>query len=166
MDLIVDFPQAQRRSPHCMKSRRVNFANRSKTYIVKNLSLQYKNEMWFSSQDMDGFKIQNLYMLWGVTSVLQVSVAQYAEETSHRTSTFMGLENYLSKDIMHQIKRRRKRILKAVLLEQRRQAAAGINDSDAMANVARRKSALGRKRARMIGLLHAENNEPDPLVRD
>mmetsp|Transcript_21456 Transcript_21456/g.36849 ORF Transcript_21456/g.36849 Transcript_21456/m.36849 type:complete len:169 (+) Transcript_21456:105-611(+) len=161
MELIVEFPQ--RHDPQHMQSPRVTFSDQSETYTVENLSFEYKDELWFSSQDMDNFKLQTANVMWGITHVLRKSMAQYAQENSNNTSAFLGLEGYLSKDATHQIKLRRKMIRKVVLLEQQRQAAAGVDDPEAIAYIAKQISESGRIRARVIGLLHAENRDSQPL---
>ncbi|KAL7543183.1 hypothetical protein ACHAXR_012469 [Thalassiosira sp. AJA248-18] len=79
-------------------------------------------------------------------------MAQIAEQNYQDTSLFMGLESSLSqqmcKDVGH--------IRRAILSEHSRQSRSGIHDPDAMAAVSQALSESARKRARIIGLIHAE----------
>ena len=70
--------------------------------------------------------------------------------------TFVGLENRLSDSISQDIVARRLRHQRAIRYEQDRQARVGIYDPDLLANVAEMESDWARKRATIIGLIHAE----------
>ena len=120
---------------------------------IENLSLKHKDDLWFSSQDMNSFKHQTKMILKGILSI-NMSVAQYAELKIQETSAFMGLENYLSKETTQEIKHRRRAIHRAVLLEQQCQLDIGIDDPEAISIISEALSEKSRLRARMIGLLH------------
>ena len=72
------------------------------------------------------------------------------------TSAFLGLENYLTKNTFKEIRRRRKAVPVAVLSEQYRQDRLGINDPDALASASQAASDVSTRRARIIGMMHAE----------
>eukprot|EP00585_Thalassiosira_rotula_P003250 CAMPEP_0196137778 /NCGR_PEP_ID=MMETSP0910-20130528/5653_1 /TAXON_ID=49265 /ORGANISM="Thalassiosira rotula, Strain GSO102" /LENGTH=156 /DNA_ID=CAMNT_0041398285 /DNA_START=66 /DNA_END=536 /DNA_ORIENTATION=+ len=153
MVLIVDFPQ-RRPLPTKGKPPRVSFTSHAKVVYIENLSLNHKADLWFLSQEIERFKIQVARLLYSILSS-GASIAQYAEVNARDTSTFMGLENYLTPNTSQNIRSRRRAILRAVLLEQARQLNAGVCDPDAMADIVWSASEKSRKRARVIGLLHA-----------
>ena len=66
----------------------------------------------------------------------------------------MGLESYLSENIIREIKFQRQKVRNAVLLEQRRQERQGVRDPEAMASICENATEWARSRARVIGLLH------------
>mmetsp|Transcript_9580 Transcript_9580/g.17565 ORF Transcript_9580/g.17565 Transcript_9580/m.17565 type:complete len:180 (+) Transcript_9580:13-552(+) len=151
MALIVEFPQ-QHMLPIKMQPR-VSFLDHAKVTFIENLSFEYKADIWFSSQEMELFKTQVARILHSISSS-GMSIAQYAEMHVNDTSTFMGLENYLSQNTSQNIRDRREAIWRAVRLEQARQIDAGICDPHAMAVSAGSVSEKSRTRARIIGLLH------------
>ena len=154
MDLIVDFPQyhSHRNTP----SPRVSFADHVEINIIENLSLKYKDDVWFTQREIKSFTYQTIMTLRSMSSILNMTVAQYAEMNVHDTSAFMGLENYLSKDTTQEIGHRREEIRRAILLEQQRQLDIGIDDPEAISIISEALSVKSRLRARMIGLLHAD----------
>ena len=153
MDLIVDFPQHN--SPWNMAPpRRVTLATHIEVKYIENLSLKYKADLWFSTQEFESIKSG---MARDVRSILSsgMTVADYAEVNVHDTSAFMGLENYFFQNTRQNIRDRRGAIWKAVLSEQQRQLDVGVHDPESMAAIAEAASEKSRKRARIIGLLHA-----------
>ena len=164
MNLIVDFPQchSHRNTP----SPRVSFADNLEINIIENLSLKYKDDVWFTQREIKSFTYQTIMTLRSMSSILNMTVAQYAEMNVHDTSAFMGLENYLSKDTTEKIRYRRDAIRKAVLLEQQRQLDLCIHDPEAISILSSQVSELSRKRAHIIGLLHAEKRKTEPLDDD
>jgi len=151
MDLIVDFPR--RRS----RTQGVSFADHLEVKIIKNLSHEHKDDLWFTEHDIRRFKRRVALMMWYISSI-DMTVSQYAKDNIHDTSAFLGLERYLSENTAKQTRYRRRAIRKAVLLEQRHQMGMGIHDPETIAEIAVQMSGLSRKRACIIGLLHAENN--------
>ena len=131
----------------------MSFANHLEMITIENLSLKHKDDLWFSSQEMNSFKHHTIMTLKSILSI-NTTVAQYAELNIQETSAFMGLENYLSKDTTQGIGHRRGSIRRAVLLEQQRQLDIGIDDPEAMSIISKVLSEKSRLRARMIGLLH------------
>eukprot|EP00579_Thalassiosira_antarctica_P022904 CAMPEP_0201990248 /NCGR_PEP_ID=MMETSP0904-20121228/93276_1 /ASSEMBLY_ACC=CAM_ASM_000553 /TAXON_ID=420261 /ORGANISM="Thalassiosira antarctica, Strain CCMP982" /LENGTH=240 /DNA_ID=CAMNT_0048544505 /DNA_START=58 /DNA_END=780 /DNA_ORIENTATION=- len=164
MDLIVDFPPCH--SSRNMPSPRVSFADHLEINIIENLSQEFKDDVWFTQREIKSFTYQVIMTLRIISSTLNMTVAQYAEMNVHDTSAFMGLENYLSKDTTENIRYGRDAIRKAVLLEQHRQLDLCIHDPDAISLISERVSELSRKRAHIIGLLHAEKRKTEPLDHD
>ena len=89
-------------------------------------------------------------------------MAQKAELHVKDASAFLGLENYLTKNTLQEMKYRRKAAPMAVLSEQHRQDRLGINDPDALASASQAVSDMSTRRARIIGMMHAERWCPPP----
>eukprot|EP00579_Thalassiosira_antarctica_P021681 CAMPEP_0201972422 /NCGR_PEP_ID=MMETSP0904-20121228/41665_1 /ASSEMBLY_ACC=CAM_ASM_000553 /TAXON_ID=420261 /ORGANISM="Thalassiosira antarctica, Strain CCMP982" /LENGTH=87 /DNA_ID=CAMNT_0048522251 /DNA_START=357 /DNA_END=620 /DNA_ORIENTATION=- len=85
-----------------------------------------------------------------------MTMAQYAEMNIQDTSAFMGLEKYMSKKTKKEIVYKREALYRTVHSEQQRQFEADIYDPDAMAKISQGWSDWSRKRAEIIGLIHAE----------
>ena len=85
-----------------------------------------------------------------------MTMAQYAEMNIQDTSAFMGFEQHMSKKTKKEIVYKRGALFRAVHSEQQRQFEAGIYDPDVTAKISLRCSAWSRKRAQLIGLIHAE----------
>ena len=150
-DLIVDFPQA----PRLTQQRRVSFSPQIELKYVKNLALEvHKSELWFTDRDVKLFKVRMASTLKAISSTM--TMAQYAELNSNNTSAFLGLENYLSSTTPREIFRRRRAVATAVLAEHQRQSDEGMCDPAAIARVSEAESEVSRRRARLIGLLHAD----------
>ena len=154
MELIVDFPHPN--VPWNMPPPRVTFASRLEMKIVEDLSLKHKEDLWFSSQEMGAFKAQAATTLREMLLGHHQTVGAYAMLKTEETCSFMGFENFLSKDVGQEVKDRREAIRKAVLLEQKRQREMGVEDPEATATVSESCSAQSRLRARLVGLLHAD----------
>jgi hypothetical protein len=148
MELIVDFPRNQ-------LPPRVTFAVHLEMNIVENLSLEHKEALWFSSQEMASFKDETTKMLKEIVSSNR-TVGAYATLHIEETSSFMGLESYLSKDAGQEIGHRRGKIRWAVVREQQRQRDTGVSDPEAIAIISEACSEQARLRARLIGLLHTD----------
>lgn len=122
---------------------------------VENLSIKYKETIWLSSHEMKDIRRRNLIEQLRCMRSNHTSLASYAERNINDTSTFMGLEGYLTSNTVKETVRRRQMFLDAVKDEQLRQIQEGINDPEALASVARTMSQWARDRARIIALLHA-----------
>lgn len=151
MDLIVDFPSPNARPP------RVAFADHYEMRVVENLTLEHKGRLWFSGEEMDVIQQRTGRFMSGIVA-RDMTMAQFAEMNVHDTSTFLGLERYLSIQGVRDIRFRRRAIWRAVRLEQQRQTALGVCDPEAMAILATKESEISKKRARIIGLLHASKD--------
>ena len=161
MDLIVNFPHQdspfRRRSFTRPPRASVSFLNENEVNHVENLTLKYKNDLWFSGQEMKDFKRQTSRFLLHL-SYANMSLAQFAVQTIESgtdSSVFMGLECYLTSETALNVNYRKKTIRRAIIEEQARQLDLGINDPDRLALIAERLSTVSAERARIIGLLHA-----------
>ena len=150
MDLIVDFPRNRASSQH---KRKVSFQDEVDMKFITNLSFKHRGDIWFSADEMRSFRYQTALTVREITS--KMTMAEYAELHVEDTSAFLGLESYLSQDVLQGIKRRKEAILGAVLSEQLRQSRVGINDPDALARVSQAVSDLSTRRARIIGMIHS-----------
>ena len=147
MDLIVNFPQ------HPVS--RVSFATHMEVTYIKNLSQEHNMDLWFTDSEMKSFKSNTQLIVRAITSS-GITVAQYDESHVNETSAFLGLENYICQQTYKEIKRRRRAIIDAVLSEQMHQECYGFTDVDAIADVSRTVSDMSYRRARLIAMLHAE----------
>lgn len=154
IDLIVNFPLTVRRQ---RKGTGVSFADHVRVHIVDNLSLKYKDDLWFTRKDMESFKYGVLASLSSILSTGQ-TMAQYAQSNIEDSSVFLGLENYLQKSTPVAVRHRRERMIRGVLLEQQRQLYSGTHDPEALAIISSRLSRESRLRARTIGLIHIGNS--------
>lgn len=158
-NLIVDFPQFQSCSAastliKAKESKRVSFSEHSQMIIIittNNLSYTSKSNLWYSESDTDGFKRDCAQMIHAINSVGIESLQ------SRDSCIYMGLEQYIFQPTSGSCNtyQRRRDISKAVLLEQHRQLTKGINDPYAMEVVSERESSLSRKKADLIGKIHA-----------
>ena len=150
--LIVDFPHKRASS---RRNRGVSFQEEVDIRFVKNISCsKHRDDIWFSADEMRSFRYQTALTVRAITS--KMTMAEYAELHVEDTSAFLGLESYLSQDVLQGIKRRKEAILGAVLSEQLRQSRVGINDPDALAQVSQSISDLSTRRARIIGMIHVK----------
>ena len=151
-NLLVDFPQKPRdSSPNAPK---VSFADHTQIVLIENLSYKYKAELWFTDSEMKSFKTQTVLLLINIKT--NMTMAQYAEMNVQDTSAFMGLEKFMSKKTPKEIVYKRGALYRTVHTEQQRQFEAGIYDPDVMAKISLGWSDWSRKRANIIGLIHAE----------
>ena len=161
MNLIVNFPHQdspfRRRSFTRPPRASVSFSELAEVIDVENLSLKYKNDIWFSGQEMRNFRRQTALFLLQLSSA-NMSQAQYAVQTIESdkdSSNFMGLESCLTRESSQNIADRKIAVRGAIMQEQARQLDLGINDPDRLALIAEHLSAVSAERARIIGLLHA-----------
>ena len=154
MDVIVDFPQTRASYYHHNKRRAVSFNDQFDVKVVENLSCKHRDNLWFSTDEMHSFRYQAALAVHRITSAM--TMAEFAELHIKDTSAFLGLESYMSKNTLRDIKHRRECILLVVLKEQGRQSRSGIYDSDALARASQAVSDLSTRRARIIGMIHAE----------
>ena len=154
MDLIVDFPQTRASYYYHNKRRVVSFSDQLDVKVVASLSCKHRDNLWFSTDEMHSFKHQAALTVRAITST--TTMAKHAELHIKDTSAFLGLESYMSKNTLRDIKHRRECILLVVLKEQGRQSRSGIYDSDALARISQAVSDLSTRRARIIGMIHAE----------
>ncbi|KAL7538431.1 hypothetical protein ACHAXR_008541 [Thalassiosira sp. AJA248-18] len=150
LDLIVDFPEVRGASYNTLQ---VSFATDIEVTFVDNLS-KYESDLWCSRQDLKAFKYQAALMI-KKTKAGNMSMAQFAEMNIHDTSTFLGLEKFLLDTTHQKIKWQNNAHRQAVLFQHRCQVHLGIYDADALARTSEATSDWSRKRARIIGLLHA-----------
>eukprot|EP00585_Thalassiosira_rotula_P007270 CAMPEP_0196134254 /NCGR_PEP_ID=MMETSP0910-20130528/3200_1 /TAXON_ID=49265 /ORGANISM="Thalassiosira rotula, Strain GSO102" /LENGTH=209 /DNA_ID=CAMNT_0041394117 /DNA_START=187 /DNA_END=816 /DNA_ORIENTATION=+ len=167
MDLIVDFPQ--RRSPPRTRPQTragVSFAHQSSIKYVENLSSEHKADLWLTARELNASRNQLSLDLKAILSTY-TSVAEYAQETTKLggdTSAFMGLENYMMKSTPMNIKDRRHSIWRTVFIEQERQKSMNVCDPEAISRIAGQVSKKSQERARIVGLLHAENRKAAAAV--
>ena len=151
-DLIVDFPQATRRVvPH--KPPRVSFANEIRIGFVERLS----SDLWYSRREIQAFKFQTALIL-KMANERDMTIAQLAEMNMQDTSVFLGLEKLFSDTTYREIERQKCMHRRGILSEQARQLRlrCGVYDADALGRVSEGTSDWSRRRARIIGLLHAD----------
>ena len=152
-NLIVDFPHKPQHhsSPN---AQRVSFADNAEIVFIENLSYKYKADLWFTAREMKSFKSQTVSLLINIKT--NMNMAQYAEMNIQDTSVFMGLEKFMSKKTPKEIVYKRDALYRTVHSEQQRQFEAGIYDPDIMSKISLGWSDWSRKRAQLIGLIHAE----------
>ena len=148
-DLIVDFPPVRRVAPH--KTPRVSFANEIRIEFVERLS----TDLWYSRQDIQAFKFQTALIL-KMAKANNMNIAQLAEMNVQDTSVFLGLEKLFSDTTYREIEHQKYMHRRAILSEQLRQLRHGVYNADALARESEATSDWCRRRARIIGLLHAD----------
>ena len=85
-----------------------------------------------------------------------MTIAQLAEMNVQDTSVFLGLEKLFSDTTYREIERQKCMHRRGILSEQARQLRYGVYDADALGRVSEGTSDWSRRRARIIGLLHAD----------
>lgn len=173
MNLIVNFPDQEslsRRSKRKGNSSRsrapsprasVTFLNESTLSFVENLAHKYKQDIWFSKQEMKDFKRRTAQFLFQITSS-NMSLADFAVqniESGNDSSTFMGLECYLSTETLRSISERKRTVRRAIIQEHKRQVEMGIVDPEGLSRLAESLSEISARRARIIGRLHASEEK-------
>lgn len=161
MDLIVDFPQpslhplALHSQPE--EQKRVSFADNSEMIIVDSLRHKYKDDLWFSVEEIKDFKHKTALIICTVKASDR-TMLQYAEANIGDTAAFCGLEKYLSAKTTRMFQYRRHMIVRTFMCEQARQIEEDIFDPEAMRNaiVSSGVSTTAANRAYVIALLHAE----------
>ena len=86
----------------------------------------------------------------------RVTIAQLAEMNVQDTSVFLGLEKLFSDTTYREIEHQKYMHRRAILSEQLRQLRHGVYNADALARESEATSDWSRRRARIIGLLHAD----------
>ncbi len=159
-ELIVDFPDTHARAHRPSLSSSVSFVDQATVLFVEDLSQNYKDELWFSRREMDAFRHRIGPLIIDILTS-DTTMAQYADRMIHDTSSFMGLEMYLSPSSAGLIQGRRRNVRRAVLSEQRRQRRDGVLDQDEMRRVAEAITGVSAMRAHTIGMLHADGKRND-----
>mmetsp|Transcript_37005 Transcript_37005/g.62942 ORF Transcript_37005/g.62942 Transcript_37005/m.62942 type:complete len:196 (-) Transcript_37005:126-713(-) len=151
------FPQFQRRryssSSSYESNRRVTFSPAADVKIVKDLRVDYKEDLWMSQKEMDTAKL-SVARLMKALEKKGITLAQCAAVEDQDSSVFMGLEKNFSKKTRGDISIRQRSVYDAVLTEQRRQRLAAVHNPDKLADVSAEQTAYDRRRARIIGLIH------------
>eukprot|EP01082_Thalassiosira_pseudonana_P009484 g8467.t1 g8467 contig3:170902-171390(-) len=148
-DLIVDFPHS-----HCSRSISVRFSNNIEVRFIPNDAIKYKQDLWLSSEEISACRSHGKIMMLSLRS-RNMSLLHYAERNIQDTSSFLGLESYLTRSSVREIMVRRRSYFEAVLSEQYRQVSEGLQDVDALSVVSETNSDWARKRSVIIGSLHA-----------
>ena len=168
MKLIVDFPQRdydigpprrRRRSNnfHQGQEKRVTFGNDVQEYPIARIT----EDIWFPGHEIKSTKRRVVDLLRSLNKE-GMTLAQYAGwcvRSGEDTSNFMGLEQHFSLETSRQIRLRRKQVVAAVMMEQRRQNDEGIYDPDEMAFVSYDITERDQKRSFVIGLVHTDNRD-------
>jgi len=150
-DLIVGFPPEKeqlRSTSSTSRKRRVSFSKFSILISTKKTDETVPtSSRWYTDEEIKSFKIDRARMIQTVIS-----------SSNLKNSLVFGLEGYLcanSKAFRGGPQQRRKDIQEAVLNEQHRQQSDDVEDPRILAKVSKRASRLCRKRAHVIGLIHA-----------
>jgi hypothetical protein len=85
-----------------------------------------------------------------------MTLLEYAKMHVHDTTSFLGLEGFLTRDTFREISLRRRSLYDAVLSEQTRQTSSDVYDPDAMARISEVVTVLARNKARLIGKIHSD----------
>mmetsp|Transcript_11897 Transcript_11897/g.20662 ORF Transcript_11897/g.20662 Transcript_11897/m.20662 type:complete len:153 (-) Transcript_11897:93-551(-) len=152
MDFFAEDPQ-----PPASRGRSVSFDDQLEMKLIENVSIDHKDDLWFSDEEIESFEQRHRSFLRKLKSN-NMNIDRFAELLSGQdTSAFLGLENYLSESSLKAIVFRRKALSMAIQLEQKRQSSAGIRDSKRLAHISEVGSQPATKRARIIALLHADD---------
>ena len=150
-DLIVGFPPKQEQlcsTSSTSRKRRVSFSKFSILISTEKTDETVPtSSRWYTDEEIKSFKIDRARMIQTVMS-----------SSNLRRSLVFGLEGYLCANSVAYRggpQQRRKDIQEAVLNEQHRQQRDDAEDPRMLAKVSRRASSLCRKRAQVIGLIHA-----------
>jgi hypothetical protein len=164
-ELILDFPQQhQHRRRYASSSpsftttetkkmkKSVSFSELSMMAIItNNLSYASKSDLWYTQNDIMSFRLDCAHMIH--------ELKQSSKLRLPNSTDIMGLEGYLFNSSVGPMQRRRE-VRVAVLLEQHRQRRSGMHDKDLhilLARASQSASKLCRKRAEVIGLIHAHD---------
>ena len=171
-ELILDFPQQQHHRRRYASSspslatttttkkkkkikKSVSFSELSMMAVTENnLSYASKSDLWYTQNDIKSFRLDCAHMIHEL---------KQSSKLRPNSTNMMGLEGYLFNSSVGPTQRR-KEVRIAVLLEQHRQRCLGIYDEDddddlhiLLARASQRASKLCRKRAEVIGLIHAHD---------
>jgi len=162
-DLILDFPHHQHRyassSPSLAATEKMKKMKKSVSFselsmmavTTNNLSYASKSDLWYTQNDIKSFRLDCAHMIH--------ELKRSSKLHHHNPTDVMGLEGYLFNSSIGPMQRR-KEVQIAVLLEQHRLRRSGMHDKDMhilLARTSQRASELCRKRAEIIGLIHAHD---------
>ena len=162
-ELILDFPRQQHhhRRRHARSSpslattkmkKSVSFSELSMMAVTtNNLSYASKSDLWYTHNDIKSFRLDCAHMIH--------ELKRSSKLHHHNPTDVMGLEGYLFNSSVGPMQRR-KEVQIAVLLEQHRQCRSGMHDKNMhilLARASQRASKLCRKRAEIIGHIHAHD---------
>jgi len=160
-NLILDFPPHRRRHAHGsspslatkkITKKSVSFSELSMMAVTtSNLSYASKSDLWYTQNDIKSFRLDCAHMIH--------KLKQSSKLRRPNPTDIMGLEGYLFNSSVGPMQRR-KEVQIAVLLEQHRQRRSGMHDKNMhilLARASQRASKLCRKRAEVIGLIHAHD---------
>lgn len=133
---------------------RVRFAENSELKLVRGLG-KYKDDLWLTKKDYQDFSHQAALAISRMNSS-GVASGQYALLHQEGTSAILGLESFLTPSTAREVKLRRRVLIDAILLEQRRQRIMGFTDPVELARISQSFSEYSAHRARSIGLLHTQ----------
>lgn len=134
-----------------MNKKQVRFSDRSLLSHVDNLSLNKKqaSKLWYSQDETDLFKAWLSVRVRQIHSELRSNSALLDDElVDINAAAILGLEKYLTPELILEYKKRRISLQRAVLTEQRCQG----KDSVRLALVSARYSQWARERARAAAL--------------
>lgn len=118
---------------------------------------EHKRDLWLSDGEMIALKQRASAEIGKIRpSSRSLDQDDYADLLYRRgTVSYLGLERYLLETTVDNMEVRQRRLRRAILFEQDRQWAAGVLDPDILANISEAESEWSRRRAGVIGLLHA-----------
>ena len=155
--LIVDFPKEGRvPSSYLLTNKKlmVSFADTVHITYVEDLSYEYRDDLYLGREEMELMRHSTAKLAKRIPLMAQHQVEVLAD-----TSTILGLEAYLTKNMSQEIRRRKKAYCNLVLDEQERQLDTDSHDADRMASIAMKESEKSRQRALFIGLLHEDKEK-------
>ncbi len=143
----IDISEAGETSPP-----RVSFSDFSQLIVLESLlSPDDKEKIWYSSHDIEAFRTEASDlargMLWPDN---KISLHQYKEKINQDTDAILGLDIYLTKEMLQQVLLHRQLHHRAVLGEQQRQRRSSVNDPQRLADVSQADSSWSRNRARSV----------------
>lgn len=154
-----------------MNKKQVRFSDRSLLFVVDNLSLDKKqaSTLWYSRDETDLFKVWLSVRVRHVQSELRSHGALMDKELiSINAAAILGLEKYLTPELMMEYKERRVAIQRAVLREHRCQRSRHIashsdadTDSVRLALVSAHHSLWARERSRAAALFLEKDVKED-----
>lgn len=167
-ELILDFPQQQHHRRRYASSspslattttdtekmkkmkKSVSFSELSMmTVTTSNLSYASKSDLWYTQNDIKSFRLDFAHKIH--------KLKQSSKLRRPNSTDIMGFEGYLFNSLVGPMQRRRD-VRIAVLLEQHRQRRLSMyEDPHMLARASQRASKLCRKRAEVIGLIHAHD---------
>ena len=151
MSLIVDFPSQHH---HLNHDSTVRFDIDIEIKFVDNLAIEHKDELWYSREELKASRPRQARAMLQMKSN-NTTMAQYAMLNINDTSSFLGLENYLTESVIPEIMLRRRMHIEGVLGEHHRQIHDGIQDHDQLSSISQERSKWARNRARIVALIHA-----------